>query len=35
MKCRLELLESLGSRLVLGNTDDVESDSLGQWAALT
>ena len=35
MKCRLELLESLGRGLVLGNTDDVESDSLGQWAALT
>lgn len=31
----LELLESLGSGLVLGDSKDVESNSLGQWSALT
>jgi hypothetical protein len=30
----LELLESLGRRLVLGHTEDVESDGLGQRTAL-
>jgi len=30
----LELLESLGRGLVLGHSDDVESDRLGQWSAL-
>jgi hypothetical protein len=31
----LELLESLGCRLVLGHSEDVESDGLGQRSALT
>jgi hypothetical protein len=30
----LELLESLGRRLVLGHSEDVESDGLGQRSAL-